>query len=467
MLLTAPAASAAIELPRGPQLSELPGAEAVPNVSSVPGLPAVPGVTTSGLTPAGTGADLGEFSSPFAEPGPDCPHGSGPPDATEAKIVCKPAAVNIVALPNGKLLYWDGLEAEEDVDLNVVAEIGDKAVNDQSRLLDLSGPSWSEPSPVDGGANGSENTEYLLPDAPAPLEEVLNDPGGAPGALFCSDQVLLPDGRVLTPGGTHYYSEPHVPESDLGVAELEGLRNTRIYNPETNTWTQTGEMNYGRWYPSLVTLANGNVFVASGVTKLVKPVYPERPLDSGTNVRETETYDVATGKWTANGESASRSLPLYPRLHLLPDGKVYYDAAGQVFNPFGEAYDEATWIARRRLRPGDANMEEPRGAARHLRRTRQLEHLADARLPRLVLLDHAPAQTSVHEGAVPLGRRGSGDDARELRADERERDQHRRHGPRRRLLLDRHRPADAAAVVLDRGPAPDRQGDDLLGGQPR
>jgi hypothetical protein len=42
--------------------------------------------------------------------------------------------------------------------------------------------------------------------------------------------------------------------------------------------------------------------------------------------------------------SASRSLPLYPRLHLLPDGKVYYDAAGQDFNPFGEAYDEATWL---------------------------------------------------------------------------------------------------------------------------
>jgi hypothetical protein len=342
-LLTAPAASANIELPRGPQLSELPGAEAVPNLSSVPGVPAVPGVTTSGITPTGTAGDLGEFSSPFTEPGPDCPHGSGPPDATEAKIVCKPAAVNIVALPNGKLLYWDGLEAEEDVNLNVVAEIGDKAVNDQSRLLDLSGPSWSEPSPVDGGANGSETTEYLLPNAPPPLEEILNDPGGAAGALFCSDQVLLPDGRVLTPGGTHYYSEPHVPESSLGVAELEGLRNTRIYNPETNTWTQTGEMNYGRWYPSLVTLASGNVFVASGVTKLVKPVYPERPLDSGTNVRQTETYDVATGKWTANGESASRSLPLYPRLHLLPDGKVYYDAAGQAFNPFGEAYDEATW----------------------------------------------------------------------------------------------------------------------------
>ncbi|HEV2924167.1 MAG TPA: galactose oxidase-like domain-containing protein [Solirubrobacteraceae bacterium] len=287
--------------------------------------------------------EIGEFSSPFTEPGPDCPHGA-PLSETEGKITCKPTAVNIVALPNGKLLYWDGLEAEEDVKLSIVAELGDKAVNDQSRLLDLSGPSWSQPAPVDGGANGSANTEYLVPNAPGPLEEILNDPGGAAGALFCSDQVILPDGRVLTPGGTHYYSEPHLPESDLGLAELEGLRNTRIYNPSTNTWTESGQMNYGRWYPSLVTLGDGSIFVASGVTKLVKPVYPERLLDSGTNVRQTETYDVASGKWTANGEGASRSLPLYPRLHLLPDGKVYYDAAGQAFNPFGEAYDEATWI---------------------------------------------------------------------------------------------------------------------------
>lgn len=293
---------------------------------------------------AESASESGEFSAPFEEPGGDCPHGL-PLSETEGKVTCKPTAVNIVNLPNGKLLYWDGLEGEENVDLSIVLELGDKAINDQSRLLDLSGPSWTQPSPVDGGANGTESSEYIVNPAPAPLEEILNDPGGAAGALFCSDQVLLPDGRVITPGGTHYYSEPHLPHTDIGLAELEGLKNTRIYNPSTNTWTESGQMNYGRWYPSLVTLANGNVFVASGVTKLVKPVYPNRVLDSGTNVRETETYDVASGKWTWNGAGASRSLPLYPRLHLLPDGKVYYDAAGQDFNPFGEAYDEATWMA--------------------------------------------------------------------------------------------------------------------------
>jgi hypothetical protein len=47
--------------------------------------------------------------------------------------------------------------------------------------------------------------------------------------------------------------------------------------------------------------------------------------------------------WTTNPASASRSLPLFPRLHLLPDGKVFYNAAGQSFNPVGQSYDEALW----------------------------------------------------------------------------------------------------------------------------
>jgi hypothetical protein len=102
-------------------------------------------------------------------------------------------------------------------------------------------------------------------------------------------------------------------------------------------------MHFGRWYPSLVTLPSGEIFVASGVGKLVKPIYPERPLDSGTNVRQTETFSPATGEWRLNPPTANRSLPLYPRLHLLPNGHVYYDAAGQVFNPMGQSYDEAFW----------------------------------------------------------------------------------------------------------------------------
>jgi len=51
----------------------------------------------------------------------------------------------------------------------------------------------------------------------------------------------------------------------------------------------------------------------------------------------------ASSKFIENGPAADKSLPLYPRLHLLPNGHVYYGAAGQAFNPVGQSYDEALW----------------------------------------------------------------------------------------------------------------------------
>lgn len=137
----------------------------------------------------------------------------------------------------------------------------------------------------------------------------------------------------------------------MGVLELEGLKNARIFNPRNNTRTQTASMNFGRWYPTSITLANSDVFVASGVTKVVKPIYPESPYQSGRNVVQTETFDVNKAIWTDNGGLAQRSLPLYPRLHLLPNGQVYYNAGGQVFNPFGQSYDQPLWNIVRAYSP--------------------------------------------------------------------------------------------------------------------
>ena len=49
------------------------------------------------------------------------------------------------------------------------------------------------------------------------------------------------------------------------------------------------------WYPALITLPDSKMFVASGVTKLLKPVYPEAPEQSGRNVVQTETFDQVMG----------------------------------------------------------------------------------------------------------------------------------------------------------------------------
>jgi hypothetical protein len=296
-------------------------------------------LTGAAAQTGGGPADSGRFLAPFEDTRPSEGEAACRTDADGRKL-CKPAGATVVALRNGKILYWDALEGTENLDLSIVAEFGNKARNSRTRTIDLSGPQpvFDTPDPEDGGANPDGNDSHPLP-LPLPRSNTtVND-----GDLFCSDQVQLVDGRIIAVGGTDYYSDPSIPGTDFGIAELEGLRNARIYDPTTNQWTQSGSMQYGRWYPSLVTLPDGKILVASGVSKLLKPIYPDRPFDSGTNVKQLELYDPATGEWTVLPESANRSLPLFPRLHLLPNGHVYYDVAGQAFNPFGQAYDEAFW----------------------------------------------------------------------------------------------------------------------------
>jgi hypothetical protein len=284
----------------------------------------------------GDPAQVGQFTAPFEEVGEQCRI-----DA-DGRELCKPAGATQAALPTGRVLYWDALEGTENVNLNAVAEGAHQTRNDRTRIIDLStgAPRFRAPSPEDGGAGPTGNDSEYLPllthDDP-----IVND-----GDLFCSDQVFLADGRLLAVGGTDYFAEPYFGEvagHHYGVIELEGTKHARVFDPYSETWTQSGSMHFGRWYPSLVTLPDGRIFAASGVGKLIKPIYDERPFDSGTNVRQTETFDPATGEWALNPPTANRSLPLYPRLHLLPNGHVYYDAAGQVFNPMGQSYDEAFW----------------------------------------------------------------------------------------------------------------------------
>ena len=306
-------------------------------------------------SPTATAADpalVGAFSAPFAEPtinGVATADKCLPENDAEGNSQCKPAAGSIAVLRDGRVLYFNALEDTEDIEYGIAAEYGAVSVNDQTRVLDLDvdaagnieSAEWAEPTPVDGGANPAGNdSEPLLPGG---VGSDIGQRDYNDGSLFCADLTMLPDGRILAAGGTDYYSEPSVPGTKYGVVELEGLKESRIFDPQTNTWTSSGAMAFGRWYPILVTLADGDVFVASGVTKLMKPLYPNRPADSGTNVKQTETYDVGTGTWSSNGAAAAKSLPLFPRLHLLPNGDVFFNSGGQTFNPQGQSYDEALW----------------------------------------------------------------------------------------------------------------------------
>lgn len=298
----------------------------------VAGVAAAPAFAASG-----NAAQVGAFSAAFREDGFKRDFTGCVPDG-KGELDCLPAGASMVALPDGRILYWNALEGTENIPLTAIPQGADKTRVDQSRVLSLNptnpkASTWATPINSSGVVNKTPHPLTDLPDY---------DPNDHVATLFCTDQKLLPDGRVLVVGGTDYYNDPAVGPTGIGALELEGVRATRIFDPTNNSWHEAAPMHHGRWYPSMVTLADGNIFVASGVTKLLKPIYRHAPLESGTNVKVSETYNVATNTWTVN-PGGDKSLPLYPRLHLLPNGKVFYDAAGQAFNPLGQSYDEVLW----------------------------------------------------------------------------------------------------------------------------
>jgi hypothetical protein len=117
----------------------------------------------------------------------------------------------------------------------------------------------------------------------------------SPSLVFCAGHLLLPDGRVLVAGGH--------------IDDLRGLPNTNIFDPATESWVVEPPMAFGRWYPTLVTLANGDVVSFSGEDQ------------NGNLVAQPEIW--SGGGWrTLTGSFPA--FPDYPRVFLAPDGRIFY-----------------------------------------------------------------------------------------------------------------------------------------------
>src|SRR5581483_3452796 len=122
--------------------------------------------------------------------------------------------------------------------------------------------------------------------------------------VFCSGTAALPDGRSLIVGGTTSYA-------------FTGEKRGSIFDPGTIGFLQVESMVVGRWYATATTLGAGRVMAFSGLSS-----------SGGTN-NSVEIFDLrsaGTG-WTAP-VTAPFSPPLFPRMFLLPNGKVFYNGQG-------------------------------------------------------------------------------------------------------------------------------------------
>ena len=128
--------------------------------------------------------------------------------------------------------------------------------------------------------------------------------------MFCNGMVLLSDGRALIDSGTIQYDPFH------------GEPRVAIFDPSTNLFTDVQNMAHGRWYPTVLTLGDGRVMAFSGLNET-----------GGTNIA-VEFYTAGTG-WSQE-YPANWTPDLYPRMHLLPNGQVFYSGAltaSKLFDP--------------------------------------------------------------------------------------------------------------------------------------
>lgn len=117
---------------------------------------------------------------------------------------------------------------------------------------------------------------------------------------FCSGHSQMADGRVLITSGA--------------ISDLLGLPNSSIYNPVDNTFTPLPYMNGGRWYPTQVTLGNGDVVTMSG------------NKEDGTRNTIPQVWQVDSNSWR-DLTGADLNISLYPAAFLASNGKVFVATA--------------------------------------------------------------------------------------------------------------------------------------------
>jgi hypothetical protein len=130
--------------------------------------------------------------------------------------------------------------------------------------------------------------------------------------VFCAGHSLLPDGRMFATGG-------HIPGGSYGL----GVKETDVFDPIAKKWTPGPLMSQARWYPTNVALGNGKTLILGGA------------IDESTSATTVDRYDPATGALSTLPSTANRDLKLYPRMFLLPNGKIaFVNLAGtRTFDP--------------------------------------------------------------------------------------------------------------------------------------
>ncbi|MFE2627644.1 galactose oxidase-like domain-containing protein [Streptomyces sp. NPDC059374] len=132
-----------------------------------------------------------------------------------------------------------------------------------------------------------------------------------PKDMFCAGHVQLKDGRVLVMSGNKGY-----PSAD-GTVGYQGYKDSYIFDPVTETYSRTNDMNDGHWYPSATILGNGDVISFGGLR--------EDSTGSVTAERWSDAEQKWLELWKVNQTWSYWGL--YPSMILMQDGRLFYSGS--------------------------------------------------------------------------------------------------------------------------------------------
>jgi hypothetical protein len=133
--------------------------------------------------------------------------------------------------------------------------------------------------------------------------------------VFCNGGSFLTNGDCLIVGGTTKYDP------------FYGDQRVALFDPSTERPLLVQNMKHGRWYATCITLNDGRAMVFSGLS------------ETGVTNKAVELYTYGVG-WSPEF-IAPFTPPLYPWLHLLPSGEVFYSghsSPSRFFNPATKAW---------------------------------------------------------------------------------------------------------------------------------
>ncbi|EGD95494.1 glyoxal oxidase [Trichophyton tonsurans CBS 112818] len=149
---------------------------------------------------------------------------------------------------------------------------------------------------------------------------------------FCAGGTVLADGRALSVGGNGplNFIDPTVKDGFKGIRYLE----RKFDDPKGEEgWIEPGHtLSTARWYPSVQTMPDGKIFVASGSLNGLNPTNSDN---------NNPTYEILDREGYPHGDSIVMSILeknqpyyMYPFLHLLKDGNlfVFVSKSAQIFN---------------------------------------------------------------------------------------------------------------------------------------